>query len=108
MDGSAQAPVHRFLRDWTLSYWGGMTACGRFCCKTIFEPATRNIDSRMSQTAQYRIRDACFSDSIIACWQRSKEFCNNIGPKRRFGNVCFSAAYGRKAEVLATFNKRRF
>src|SRR5215471_17984899 len=39
---------------------------------------TRNIDSRMSQNAQFRIRDADFSDSIIACWQRSKEFCNTI------------------------------
>jgi hypothetical protein len=34
----------------------------------------------MSQSAQYRIRDADFSDWIIARWQRSKEFCNKIPP----------------------------
>src|SRR5262245_22131038 len=39
---------------------------------------TRNIDSRMSQSAQYRMRDIGFSDSIVARWQRSKEFCNTI------------------------------
>src|SRR5437773_10472270 len=60
---------------------------------------TRNIDSRTSQSAQYRIRDAGFSDSIIARWQRSKEFCNKIGPHRRFRNVCFSAALEGIAEV---------
>jgi hypothetical protein len=31
-----------------------------------------------------------------------------IGPSRRFWNVRFSAAFGGKAEVSATFAKRRF
>ena len=54
-------------------------ALGRYCCKTISRLPTRNIDSRTSQSAQYRIRNAGFPDSIIARWQRSKEFCNKIG-----------------------------
>src|SRR5206468_12243014 len=36
----------------------------------------------MSPKRAIRIRDADFSDSIIACWQRSKEFCNTIPRKR--------------------------
>jgi hypothetical protein len=28
-----------------------------------------------------------FSDSIIARWQRSKEFCNKIGPKAKSMDV---------------------
>jgi hypothetical protein len=33
---------------------------------------------------------------------------SRFGPSRRCWNACSSAAYGRKAEVLATFVKRRF
>jgi len=46
--------------------------------QNYFRDSRRNIDSRTSQSAQYRIRDAGFSDSIIARWQHSKEFCNKI------------------------------
>jgi hypothetical protein len=56
--------------------------------------STRNFDSRMSQSAQFRIRDAGFSDSIIARWQRSKEFCNKIGPEPKSRHVRFYAAVG--------------
>src|SRR5215510_8854051 len=41
---------------------------------------TRNIDSRDKPKRAIWIRDAEFADSIIARWQRSKEFCNTIGP----------------------------
>jgi len=34
-----------------------------------------------AKVRQYRIRVAGFSDSIIAHWQRSKEFSNRIGQK---------------------------
>jgi hypothetical protein len=46
----------------------------------------------MSQSAQYRIRDAGFSNSIIARWQRSNEFCNKIGHEETFRPTCLIVA----------------
>src|SRR5215470_17118996 len=57
----------------------GMSAfAGDSVAKLFSRLPTRNIDSRTSRSTQYRIRDAGFSDSIIARWQRPKEFCNTI------------------------------
>jgi hypothetical protein len=54
----------------------------------------------MWQSAQYRIRDAGFSDSIIACWQRSKEFCNKIGPSLHEPALEIASGFGGVAEVV--------
>jgi len=47
----------------------------------------------MSQNAQFRIRDTEFWDSIIARWQRSKEFCN------KSANSGFTKAIGPRARA---------
>jgi hypothetical protein len=46
-------------------------------------PAPATVPTRKAR------RDAGISDSIIARWQRSKEFCNKIHPKADFvGSTC--------------------
>ena len=44
-----------------------------------------NIDSRTSTSAQRRFKNTVHWDSIIACSQRSKEFCNTIAREADHG-----------------------
>ena len=76
---------HRFL-----------TFCADIVAKLFSRLPTRNIDSRTSQSAQYRIRNAGFPASIIARWQRSKEFCNKIGTTRTNRLSSTESAFGGK------------
>ena len=90
---------------------GAMTAYGRFCCKTILSAPARKIDSRSRSKAQHRFKSVCNRIRLfqIPIPQTSVgDFCNKIGPERRFGNVAFPPLMGAKRKYSPHLRKGTF
>ena len=69
--------------DWVVAWICGEANFWQNVLQNYFHDQTSSIGARTSTSAQRRSKNIVQLDSIIACSQRSKEFCNTIPSESR-------------------------